>query len=172
VVGERLAAGLVQRFRDLVRQWKEATTFTSSGTEIALHPAYQQIIGMGKEAIPLILEELQRKEDHWFWARKSITGADPVPPGECGSLPKKTATWLPGLGHVFESDQKSRIVFFGQHPGQILGGIFRVRQSLKQIDFVIFKFHVKRSMELSGGYSLSCRKHRYRESLAPATTGR
>ena len=94
VVGERFDAGIVLRFRDLVRQWKEATAFTSSGTEISLHPAYQQIIGMGKEAIPLILEELQREEDHWFWALKSITGTDPVPPGDRGNLPKMTAAWL------------------------------------------------------------------------------
>ena len=94
VVGERFDAGIVLRFRDLVRQWKEATAFTSSGTEMALDPAYQQIIGMGKEAIPLILEELQREEDHWFWALKSITGTDPVPPGDRGNLPKMTAAWL------------------------------------------------------------------------------
>jgi hypothetical protein len=94
VVGEWPDTGLVRRFRDLVRQWKEATIFTSSGTEIALHPAYQQIIGMGKEAIPLILEELQRDEDHWFWALKSITGVDPVPPGDRGQLPKMTAAWV------------------------------------------------------------------------------
>jgi hypothetical protein len=94
VVGPRPDAGLSQRFGDLVRQWKAATTFTSSGAEIALHPAYQQIIGMGKDAIPLILEELQREEDHWFWALKSITGADPAPPGDRGNLPKMTAAWL------------------------------------------------------------------------------
>ena len=87
-------AGLTSRFRELVRQWKEATVFTSSGTELALHPAYQQIIGMGKVAIPLILEELQREEDHWFWALKSITGDDPVSPVDRGNLPKMTAAWL------------------------------------------------------------------------------
>jgi len=94
VVGERLDADLVRRFRDLVRQWKEATVFTSSGTEIALHPAYQQIIGMGKEAIPLILGELQREPDHWFWALQSITGEDPVPPADRGQLRKMTEAWL------------------------------------------------------------------------------
>lgn len=49
--GEQPDAAFVRRFRDLVRQWKEATIFTSSGTEIAMHSAYQQIIGTGKEAI-------------------------------------------------------------------------------------------------------------------------
>ena len=92
--GQAAEAGVVRRFRDLVRQWKEATIFTSSGTEMALHPAYQQIIGMGRDAIPLILEELQREEDHWFWALKSITGEDPVAPGDRGNLPKVTEAWL------------------------------------------------------------------------------
>src|SRR5688572_24264289 len=82
------------RFHNLVRQWKAATIFTSSGTEMALHPAYQQIIGMGTEALPLILGELNREEDHWFWALKSITGEDPVPEADRGSVPKMTAAWL------------------------------------------------------------------------------
>jgi len=86
--------GLARRFHDLVRQWKEATLYTSSGTEMALHPAYQQIIGIGKAAIPLILAELQREEDHWFWALKSITGDDPVAPGDRGQMPKMTDAWL------------------------------------------------------------------------------
>jgi hypothetical protein len=50
----------------------------SSGIDIALQPAHQQIIGMGNEAIPLILDELQREEDHWFWALNAITGDVPV----------------------------------------------------------------------------------------------
>src|SRR3989442_287236 len=81
-------AELVRRFRDLVRAWKEAKVFTSSGTDIALQPAYQQIIGIGKDALPLIFDELRREEDHWFWALKAITGEDPVPPGDRGNLPK------------------------------------------------------------------------------------
>jgi hypothetical protein len=85
---------LVRRFRDLVQAWKEAKMFTSSGTEIALQPAYQQIIGMGKDALPLILDELRREEDHWFWALKAITGEDPVPPGDRGNMEKMTAAWL------------------------------------------------------------------------------
>src|SRR5579864_4526833 len=84
----------VRRFHTLVEEWKDAKVFTSSGSEIALHPAYQQIIGMGKEAIPLILAELQREEDHWFWALKAITGEDPVPPSDRGKLAKMTEAWL------------------------------------------------------------------------------
>ena len=31
---------------------------------------------MGKQALPLIFEELRRKPNHWFWALNAITGQD------------------------------------------------------------------------------------------------
>lgn len=45
--------------------------------EMAMHPAYQRIIGLGPEVAPLLLRELERQPDHWFWALKALTGADP-----------------------------------------------------------------------------------------------
>lgn len=87
-------SALACRFRNLVRAWKAATSLTSSITEMATDPAYQQIIGMGKEAIPLILEELQQDPDHWFWALRAITGEDPVPPADRGKLRSMTQAWL------------------------------------------------------------------------------
>ncbi len=44
-------------FRELVNQWKQETRGISSSTELILHPAYQQIIGMGRDVIPLLLRE-------------------------------------------------------------------------------------------------------------------
>lgn len=83
-----------ERFRDLVRQWKTAIEFSSSTTEMVMHPAYQQIIGMGKDALPLLFAELRRKPDHWFWALKAITGADPVPPADRGKIHRMAQAWL------------------------------------------------------------------------------
>jgi hypothetical protein len=85
-------------FRDLVREWKEATLYTSSITEMATHRAYQQIIGMGKAALPLIFDELRREPDHWFWALKAITGEDPVPPADRGNVERMTEAWLAWAG--------------------------------------------------------------------------
>ena len=34
---------------------------------------YQRIIGMGLPVVPLILEELEREPDQWFWALEAIT---------------------------------------------------------------------------------------------------
>ena len=59
-----------------------------------MHPAYQQIIGMGKEAIPLILNQMSVEPDHWFWALKSITNEDPVPEEVKGDIIKMTELWL------------------------------------------------------------------------------
>ena len=47
-----------------------------------MHPAYQRIIGMGSDAVPLILRELQKRRGHWFWALHFITGEDPTRAGD------------------------------------------------------------------------------------------
>jgi hypothetical protein len=83
-----------RRFLELAKEWKEATLLMSSVTDMATHPAYQQIIGMGKEALPLLLDELRREPDHWFWALQAITGENPVPAAERGNLERMTETWL------------------------------------------------------------------------------
>lgn len=81
-------------FRQLVAEWKAATALTSSGTEILLHPAYQRIIGMGKDAVKFIIDELRREPDHWFWALQAITGEDPVADGDQGKIDRMTSSWL------------------------------------------------------------------------------
>lgn len=82
------------RFNTLKAEWESATAHLSSITEISTHPAYQQIIGMGTLAIPLILSEMKEKPGHWFWALKSITGEDPVSPEHRGRIKQMTEAWL------------------------------------------------------------------------------
>lgn len=67
-------------FRDLADQWRKDTRYLSSVTKMAIHPAYQRIIGMGRPALPLILRELRQRGDHWLWALHAITGEDPASP--------------------------------------------------------------------------------------------
>lgn len=83
-----------QRFRELAGRWQKDTAFLSSTSEIATHPSYQQIIGMGKEALPFIFAALREQAEHWFWALRSITGEDPVPQSGRGNLRQMTAAWL------------------------------------------------------------------------------
>ncbi|MCI0588419.1 MAG: hypothetical protein L0323_16435 [Planctomycetes bacterium] len=74
--------------------WKRETGVTSSWTKLVLHPCYQRIIGLGPEAVPLLLRELSQRPDHWGWALFAITGVDPVPPADAGRLDRISAAWL------------------------------------------------------------------------------
>lgn len=82
------------RFQMLKVKWESETAVLSSITEIAMHPAYQQIIGMGPIAIPFILSEMKKKPNHWFWALKSITGEDPVLSEQRGRIKQMAEAWL------------------------------------------------------------------------------
>lgn len=81
-------------FRALAALWRRDTFNISSTSRMAMHPAYQRVIGMGSIAVPLILRELQQRPDWWFWALQAITGVDPVPPSWRGSLREMSAAWL------------------------------------------------------------------------------
>ena len=81
-------------FNRLLNEWKAARRATSSSTAIAIHPSYQRIIGMGPPVLPLILRELGRELDHWFWALKAISGEDPVPLEHRGNFRRMGADWL------------------------------------------------------------------------------
>ncbi len=85
---------LARRFQSLAKTWREETRYLSSVHDMVLHPAYQQIIGMGRDALPFLFEELKRQPDHWFWALHAITGEDPVPPEEKGNLGAMIRRWL------------------------------------------------------------------------------
>ena len=83
-----------ERFRSLAQQWRNETQWLSSTTDISMHPAYQAIIGMGADALPMILEDLRQNSGHWYWALKAISNEDPVVPRDRGSIKKMKAAWL------------------------------------------------------------------------------
>ncbi len=88
------------KFQMLAKEWKNDTVFMSSLTDMAMHPAYQQIIGMGPIAIPLILDEMKNEPEFWFWALKAVSGDDPTSPEDQGNLKAMTKAWLKwGRGH-------------------------------------------------------------------------
>ena len=87
-------ATLEFQFRQLVTQWKSERPHSSSVVRIAMHPAYQQIIGMGRKATPFILAEMERELDHWFWALQAIEGVNPVPAADRGKLNKMADAWF------------------------------------------------------------------------------
>ena len=87
----RLPENQVQ-IRQLADQWYRDTAMLSMIHKKAMHPAYQQIIGMGKEALPFIFGELRRNKPHWFWALTAIT-REKVNVEEKG-IPGTISAWL------------------------------------------------------------------------------
>lgn len=83
---------LEAEFRKLAAQWRKETGMISMLHRKVLHPAYQRIIGMGKEALPLILQELEDRGGHWLWALSAISGIDAATPDQ--NLKQATESWL------------------------------------------------------------------------------
>ncbi len=81
-------------FARLADEWRRETRHLSSSHALAMHPAYQRIIGMGKRALPLILRDLERRLDHWFWALTVIARESPVAPSEAGQMQLMRQRWL------------------------------------------------------------------------------
>lgn len=90
----RSKATLAQRFSTLAATWRQETAILSSITQKSMHPAYQEIIGLGSEAAPYILRELQQRPGHWFWALRAITGINPVKPEHQGRMFDMSADWV------------------------------------------------------------------------------
>ncbi len=89
-----LEAGVSERFHRLAGEWKARSRFLSNTAQMAMLRPYQQIIGMGPAVVPLILEELRREPDHWFWALESITEENPVPPEAMGKVRLMAQAWV------------------------------------------------------------------------------
>lgn len=86
---------LEARVTQLLERWRAETAHLSSSTKITGHPAYQEIIAQGPEAVPLLLRELERSQDgHLSKALAVLTGAHPVPAEDRGKIRKVAEAWL------------------------------------------------------------------------------
>jgi hypothetical protein len=85
------------KFQSLVKQWRLERGATSSITVMSGLTSYQKIIGMGDDAVPMILSQLKSEgdePDQWFWALKMITDLDPVRPEDRGNFVAMAQAWL------------------------------------------------------------------------------
>ena|SRR5438105_194048 len=88
------ASEIRDRFCRLAHEWKQQARFLSNTHKMVMLKPYQRIIGMGREAVPLILEELEREPLQWFWALESITEHNPVPPEAAGRVQLMAKAWI------------------------------------------------------------------------------
>ena len=87
-------AALADAFHALAEEWRSATRFQSSLTQVTGHDAYRSIIGLGDEIVPVLLRELCRQPEPWFAALREITGAEPVLPHQRGDMRAMADAWL------------------------------------------------------------------------------
>ena len=67
-------ADVRERFQHLTNEWKAQSRYLSNTAQMAMLWPYQRIIGLGATAVPLILAELRRETDHWFWRWRQSRG--------------------------------------------------------------------------------------------------
>jgi hypothetical protein len=100
-----------KRLTELAAKWKTETRFISNITTKSMHIAYQKIIGMGPNAVSLILKDLvENGPNDWFWALSAITDRNPITSDIAGNTRAMTEAWIaceqdeqcfPNLGSVY-----------------------------------------------------------------------
>lgn len=85
---------LRRRFERYADEWRARTAHLSVLSQRVMHPSYQRIIGLGPEALPLIIERLVVQPDHWFQALRSISGEDPARPEDAGRFDAMRKAWI------------------------------------------------------------------------------
>jgi len=83
---------LTSQFRAYAELWRRHTTHMSSVSRMVSHPAYAAIIKMGRDVVPLLLQELRDRPDHWLVALHQITQEDPAKPGS--TFTEAVEAWL------------------------------------------------------------------------------
>ena len=83
-----------ERFTELADRWEAETVFLFNLDRAAEHPAHKEIVSMGEQAVPLILQRMQTQGGHWFHALRDITGKNPVKRSDCGKVAAIQASWL------------------------------------------------------------------------------
>ena len=85
---------LEEGFRRLSAVWHSETAYLSPMADASSHPAYQEIIRLGPDVIPLLLRDMETHHSHWFAALHALTGAEPIPSSAAGNIPKMVGAWL------------------------------------------------------------------------------
>jgi hypothetical protein len=79
-------------FARLASEWRRETRLSSSQATSWIHPAYQQVIGLGPPVVPLLIEDMEAGNEDWHWALAAITRANPASAAQ--SLVEATEAWI------------------------------------------------------------------------------
>ena len=85
---------LTNKFNSLAKQWQNDVAGLSSMSQMTKHSAYQEIINLGKDVIPLLLEDLEKNPLYWLTALHNITGENPIKPEQKGRIKLMAQAWI------------------------------------------------------------------------------
>jgi hypothetical protein len=88
------AVDVPTEFRVLAERWHGETDDLSSATRVVGHPAYLRMIGLGREALPHILRDLEANGGMWFAALEAVTGLELGTPDERSNYRTLREVWL------------------------------------------------------------------------------
>jgi hypothetical protein len=83
-----------QRFRKLADKWSSEVSTISSPRDLVSHPCYREIIKLGWDVVPYLLEDLQHNDGYWFEALHEITRIQPFDRNDAGNVKRMTAAWV------------------------------------------------------------------------------
>ena len=89
-----IAIEVIDKFYTLATEWQSEVGGMSSTAQMSQHPAYQQIINMGSQVVPLLLSELKKNPLYWLAALNAITGENPIKPEQRGRVKQMASAWI------------------------------------------------------------------------------
>jgi len=90
----KIPPDIVDKFYALASDWEKDVAGLSSTAQMSQHPAYQEIISMGTQIVPLLLSELKRNPLYWLSALSAITGENSIQPEQRGRVKQMASAWV------------------------------------------------------------------------------
>ena len=93
-VESRQLGSIEARFNEFARRWHESTDDLSTVQRIISDPNYVAIIALGRDVVPLILDDLRANGGYWFTALTQLTGESPESEEDLQSRNDMRLAWL------------------------------------------------------------------------------
>ncbi|HSF76466.1 MAG TPA: hypothetical protein VLA84_21905 [Microcoleus sp.] len=90
----KIPPDIVDKFYAVASDWEKDVAGLSSTAQMSQHPAYQEIISMGTQIVPLLLWELKRNPLYWLSALSAITGENSIKPEQRRRVKQMASAWI------------------------------------------------------------------------------
>lgn len=94
---------LKERYLEVSRRWRSETGLFSNAGSIISHPCYNELIDMGIQIVPFIIEDLKNRNVGWgtFPLLQVLTGEHPVPKEHQGKYDLICEDWINWYNQIY-----------------------------------------------------------------------